>query len=173
MTASTLPEETLQAHPEFDSRTFRNALGCFATGVAVVTAQREENSPIGLTINSFSSVSLNPPLVLWSLDVNSPNLENFQRATHYAINILSLEQEPLSNHFATSKQDKFSSIEWAPGLGKAPLLPNCHAHFEVRNEYHYPGGDHLIFIGHVERFSIHPDVPPLLFYKGCYRHLAP
>lgn len=128
---------------------------------------------MGLTANSFSSVSLDPPLVLWSLAATSPNLEGFQRASHYAINVLTEAQEELSNHFATRQEDKFSSLEWTPGLGGAPLLPACHAHFEVRNEFHYPGGDHLIFVGHVERFSANPAVAPLLFHNGRYRQLQP
>ena len=173
MTVTVLPSENLESLPSFDSRAFRNALGCFATGVTVVTAQASDGTLMGLTVNSFSSVSLDPPLVLWSLGAESPNLEGFQRASHYAVNVLSLEQESISNHFATRQPDKFSSIEWTPGLGGAPLLPGCHAHFEVRNEFHYPGGDHLIFIGHVERFSSRADSNPLLFHAGRYRQLAP
>ena len=172
MTATVLPSD--QATPaSFDSRAFRNALGCFATGVTVITAQGPDGKLMGLTVNSFSSVSLEPPLVLWSLAASSPNLEGFQRTSHYAINVLALDQEALSNHFATRQEDKFSSIEWTPGLGGAPLLPGCHAQFEVRNEFHYPGGDHLIFVGHVERFSANPEAAPLLFHGGRYRQLAP
>jgi len=172
MTVTVLPSENPAPLPGFDSRSFRNALGCFATGVAVVTAQAPDGTLMGLTINSFSSVSLEPPLVLWSLATGSPNLEGFQRASHYAINVLTLEQEALSNHFATRQQDKFSNMEWTPGLGGAPLLANCHAQFEVRNEFHYPGGDHLIFVGHVERFATNPQTSPLLFHCGSYRQLA-
>ena len=171
MPATVLPPDQPVTPAGFDSRAFRNALGCFATGVAVVTAQGPDGALMGLTINSFSSVSLEPPLVLWSLATSSPNLEGFQRASHYAVNILALEQEALSNHFATRQEDKFSSIPWTPGLGGAPLLPGCHASFQIRNEFHYPGGDHLIFVGHVERFEANPGIPPLLFHGGRYRQL--
>jgi flavin reductase (DIM6/NTAB) family NADH-FMN oxidoreductase RutF len=157
--------------PDFDCRAFRDALGRFATGVAVVTAQGPGGAPVGLTISSFNSVSLDPPLVLWSLALNSPNLEAFQSASHYAVNILALDQVDVSQNFAMRGGDKFGAQAWHAGLGGAPLLDGCCAWFECRNEIRHPGGDHLIFIGRVERFVQGEENSPLLFHAGRYRRL--
>lgn len=156
-----------------NSRQFRDALGRFATGIAVVTACAPDGQLIGLTINSFNSVSLNPPLVLWSLDKHSPNRAAFITASHYAINILSAEQEAISQHFATRQDDKFASIAWEAGLGGAPLLPGCCAQFQVENQVQHPGGDHLIFVGQVAAFTQNPELEPLLYFGGSYRQLSP
>lgn len=156
----------------FDCQSFRAALGNFATGVAVVTACAPDGSFVGLTINSFNSVSLEPPLVLWSLDLASPSLEAFRAASHYAINILAADQEELSQRFATRLQDKFGDLLLCSGVGGAPLLHGCCAWFECANEIRYPGGDHLIFLGRVERFSGDADRPPLVYHAGGYRRLS-
>lgn len=157
---------------KFDTRSFRNALGSFATGVAVVTARDHTNTPIGLTINSFTSVSLDPPFVLWSLNLSSSLLDSFRHCEHYAINILAADQAPLSQRFATPSKnrmgDKFSGLDFCSGYSDAPLLPDCCAWFECRNETQHAGGDHLIFIGRVERFHL-AQRPPLLFHTGQYR----
>ena len=155
-----------------DSRTLRNALGRFATGVAVVTAIDPDGHPIGLTINSFSAVSLEPALVLWCLDNNSHNLAAFKQASHHAICILSAEQQALSNHFATWPGDRFAGQDWHAGLGGAPVFPGSCATFEVANDTTYVAGDHTIFIGRVERFGERQDLAPLLFHAGRYRSLA-
>ena len=155
-----------------DSRALRNALGRFATGIAIVTAIDPDGHPIGLTINSFSAVSLEPALVLWCLDNHSHNLEAFRRASHHAINILAVDQQDLSNRFATWPTDRFVGLPWQAGAGGAPVFPNCCATFEVANETQYPAGDHTIFIGRVERFSETADLAPLLFHAGQYRKLA-
>ena len=155
-----------------DNRALRNALGRFATGIAVVTAIDPDGHPIGLTVNSFSAVSLNPPLVLWCLDNGSHNLEAFRRASHHAITILAADQQDLSNRFATWPTDRFAGLPWQPGLGGAPLLPGACASFEVANETAHLAGDHTVFIGRVERFTEAPDRAPLLYFGGGYRHLA-
>jgi flavin reductase (DIM6/NTAB) family NADH-FMN oxidoreductase RutF len=159
-----------QAQP--DSRALRNALGRFATGVAVVTAIDPDGHPVGLTINSFSAVSLEPALVLWCLDNNSHSLAAFRKASHHAISILSADQENLSNRFATWPTDRFAGLPWHAGLGGTPLFPGCCASFEVVNETAHAGGDHTIFIGRVERFAETPDLAPLLFHAGRYGRLA-
>lgn len=159
--------------PQTDTRALRNALGRFATGVAIVTAIDPDGHPIGLTINSFSAVSLNPALVLWCLDNNSHSLEAFRRASHHAINILSAGQQDLSNRFATWPADRFAGLHWQPGAGGAPVFPDCCARFEVANETAHAGGDHTIFIGRVERFEENADLAPLLFCGGRYRALSP
>ena len=154
------------------SRALRNALGRFATGVTIVTAIDPDGHPIGLTANSFSAVSLNPPLVLWCLDNTSHNLAAFRRASHHAINVLAAGQNDLSNRFATWPVDRFAGLPWHRGAGGAPLLPGCCASFELANETCHVGGDHTIFVGRVEKFNETADLAPLLFYAGQYRALA-
>ncbi|MDR1994084.1 flavin reductase family protein [Azonexus sp.] len=154
------------------TRPLRNALGRFATGVAIVTALDPDGRPIGLTVNSFSAVSLDPALVLWCLDNGSNSLEAFRRASHHAINILAADQVNLSNRFATWPADRFVGLPWQPGAGGAPVFPGCCAVFEVANETAHIGGDHTIFVGRVERFAETPDLAPLLFHAGQYRQLA-
>ena len=155
-----------------DSRALRNALGRFATGVAIVTAIDPDGQPIGLTVNSFSAVSLDPALVLWCLDNGSHSLEAFRRASHHAINILALDQEELSTRFATWPVDRFAGLAWQAGAGGAPVFPGCCARFEVANESALAGGDHTIFIGRVENFSEDASKAPLLFHAGRYAKLA-
>ena len=158
--------------PTHDSRALRNALGRFATGVAIVTAIDPDGHPIGLTVNSFSAVSLDPALVLWCLDNNSHNLEAFRRASHHVINILSTDQENLSNRFATWPADRFAGLPWQAGAGGAPVFPDCCATFEVANETAHAAGDHTIFVGRVEQFSETAGVAPLLFHAGRYGRLG-
>lgn len=157
---------------EFDSRAFRAALGCFATGITVVTTRTPEGTPIGLTVNSFNSVSLEPPLVLWSLGLNSSYLEAFRQCSHYAVNVLAADQEAYSQRFAMMQGDRFADIAWTEGAGGAPLLTGCCATFEVANSNEYPGGDHALFVGRVENFSQDTDKEPLLYFGGAYRWLA-
>ncbi|MEI7613610.1 MAG: flavin reductase family protein [Betaproteobacteria bacterium] len=154
-------------------RSFRNALGQFATGVTVVTSVGLDGNPIGLTISSFNSVSLDPPLILWSLSLNSPNLETFRKARYYAINILSAEQTDVSYRFASRVENRFSGISQRTGLGGAPLIDGCSAWFECEAEAQYPGGDHLILVGRVVRFAQGASESPLIFHNGRYRRLDP
>jgi flavin reductase (DIM6/NTAB) family NADH-FMN oxidoreductase RutF len=158
--------------PQHDSRALRNALGRYATGVTIVTAIDPDGHPIGLTVNSFAAVSLEPALVLWCLDNNSHNLAAFRAATHHAINILAADQVDLSNRFATWPADRFAGLTWQPGVGGAPLFSGCCASFEVANVTEHAAGDHTIFIGSVERFSETPALAPLLFHAGQYRSLS-
>lgn len=154
-----------------DTRLLRNALGRFATGVAIVTALDEQGQPVGLTINSFAAVSLEPALVLWSLDNSSQNLTAFAAASHHAINILTADQTDLSNRFANYNGDRFAGLAYAAGQGGAPVFPGCCAVFEVANETQLPGGDHTIFLGRVQQFSENSEVSPLLFFGGQYAGL--
>jgi len=155
----------------FDPRLLRDALGEFATGVAVVTARAGDGQPVGVTINSFASVSLEPPLVLWSLGLQSPSLAVFESCSHYAVNILAADQIEFSQRFSQSQDDRFAGIDTGVGAGGTPLLPGCSAWFECRNEMRYPGGDHVILVGYVESFS-RTQRPPLVFHGGRYRKLA-
>ena len=156
----------------FDPRDFRTALGAFATGVTVVTIAGPDGSPIGLTCNSFNSVSLSPPLVLWSLSLRSPNLSNFLQAPHFVVNVLAADQIAVARRFAQSIANKFEGVSFKPGLGGAPLLENTAACLECRNETCYYSGDHVIFIGHVLRYAWRECVP-LLFCRGRYVEPGP
>ena len=161
-----------QPYPQsFDPRALRDALGEFATGVTVVTALGLDGQPVGVTINSFASVSLEPPLVLWSLGLKSPSLAVFETCSHYAVNVLAADQAELSQRFSQTQSDRFAGIDLIVGASGAPLIPGCCAWFECRNEMHYPGGDHLILVGHVESFC-REDKPPLVFHGGLYRSLT-
>lgn len=151
----------------FDLRRLRDCFGRFATGVTVITTLDQTGSPVGLTVNSFSSVSLDPPLILWSLDKRSSQIDAFRDASYYAINILSAEQLDLSNLFASSKEDRFEGLDYTSGLGGVPLLADCVSWVECRNAAAYEGGDHVIFLGEVERFD-YSDRPALLFLGGRY-----
>jgi flavin reductase (DIM6/NTAB) family NADH-FMN oxidoreductase RutF len=150
-----------------DPREFRNALGTYATGVTIITAAGSDGKPYGLTCNSFASVSLNPPLVLWSLVRYSSSLNVFQNATHFAVNVLGVSQQALANKFAKSSDEKFAGIDWSPGLGSAPLLSESVANFQCRSVNRYYGGDHVIFLGAVEAYSYNHS-EPLLFARGGY-----
>ena len=154
----------------FDPRDFRSALGTFATGVAIVTTRAESGAPVGLTCNSFSSVSLSPPLVLWSLSLRSPNLSNFLQAPHFAINILAADQRELSQRFAQPIANKFDGVDKVDGKLGIPLINGAAAHLECRNETRYYSGDHVIFIGHVLHYAYRP-CEPLVFCKGKYADL--
>ncbi len=158
------------APAQIDPRDLRNALGMFATGVTVVTTVSPEGRPIGITCNSFSSVSLKPPLVLWSLSLYSPNLPVFLQAPCFAINVLASDQQDVSRRFSTPSSDRFLGIEWLPGENGIPLLPGVAAHIECRNETRHYSGDHVIMIGQVLRY-VYQDVEPLVFARGRYRAL--
>jgi flavin reductase (DIM6/NTAB) family NADH-FMN oxidoreductase RutF len=155
-----------------DPRDFRNALGTYATGVTIITATSGDGKPYGLTCNSFASVSLNPPLVLWSLGMFSQGLSIFQNASHFTVNVLGASQQALSNKFAKSSEDKFAGVDWTPGLGNAPVLANCVANFQCRAANRYYGGDHIIFLGAVEAYAYNRQ-EPLLFARGSYGLFSP
>ena len=160
------------ADEAFDARDFRNALGSFATGVTIITTRSRQGLLYGMTANSFSSVSLTPPLVLWSASLYAQSLPAFQEGSHFVVNILAHDQIELSNKFARTHENKFGEIDhMIPGCG-APVLIGSAAHFECRNEYRHYGGDHIIFIGHVERYA-HTTKPTLLFCRGKYMRGEP
>jgi 3-hydroxy-9,10-secoandrosta-1,3,5(10)-triene-9,17-dione monooxygenase reductase component len=153
----------------FDPKEFRKALGSFATGVTIITTRAPDGTPLGLTCNSFNSVSLNPPLVLWSLENKALSLPVFQQTSHWAVHVLSADQEELSARFARRGGNKFAGLELEEGVGKTPLLTGCTARFQCRNSFQYDGGDHVIFVGEVLQFDRN-DVAPLVFHGGRYAH---
>ena len=150
-----------------DVAQFRQALGAFATGVTIVTTRDASGQDVGLTANSFNSVSLNPPLVLWSLSREARSHAVFDRCEFFAVHILAADQEALSARFATSSTDKFCDLPLARGAGGVPLLESCAARFVCRMTYRYEGGDHEIFVGEVLAFE-HFHKPPLIFQRGQY-----
>lgn len=154
--------------PNFSAPEFRAALGMFATGVTIVTARAPDGAVIGLTANSFNSVSLSPPLVLWSLARAAASMSVFRAGSHYAINILAAEQKPLAERFASKGADRWTGVTFDEGTGGAPLLHGAAATFECFNRSRYEEGDHLIFVGEVERCAHRPGAMPLLFHGGRY-----
>ena len=156
---------------EFDPRDLRNAFGMFATGVTIVTTRSPEGRPIGLTCNSFASVSLKPPLVLWSLSLYSPNLQAFMQAPNFGVNILACDQFELSRRFSSPLKDRFEGVSWKLGETNVPLLGDVAAQIECRNETRHYSGDHVVLIGQVVRYE-YRDVEPLVFARGLYRSLG-
>ncbi|MCA0325542.1 MAG: flavin reductase family protein [Proteobacteria bacterium] len=153
--------------PLFSAQEFRAALGRFATGVTVVTLRTPEGEHVGLTVNSFSSVSLEPPLVLWSLALRSASLPAFRAASHYAINVLAADQQALAMQFA-SGGDRWADVPWRPGHTGTPLIEGAVARFECTNRSRYDEGDHVIFVGQVEHCDHLDDGAPLLFHGGRF-----
>jgi len=155
----------------FDGRVLRNALGRFATGVTIVTAIAEDGRAMGMTANSFSSVSLDPPLVLWSLQNNSDVYAVFSGPRHFAINVLSTEQQALSNQYAKKGQHELEPEDFRLGKYGAPVIRHALVTFECELETTHQGGDHLIIVGRVRDMVERPSGEPLLFYCGRYREL--
>ena len=153
-------------------RRLRDALGRFATGVTVVTTRSPGGKLEGVTANSFSAVSLDPPLVLWSLRRNAPSLLGFLESRHFAVNVLAVEQSHVSRQFAQPRNDKFEGIAHAPGLGGCALIEGALAMFECAVEKTIEGGDHVIFVGRVDR-ATYRDGSPLVFNAGRYCAISP
>ncbi|RZL92771.1 MAG: FCD domain-containing protein [Variovorax sp.] len=167
MTSTTLHRDSIEP------TLFRQLLGCFPTGVAIITTRTADGRPAGLTCNSFSSVSLEPPLVLFSLRKASSLLGTFAEADAFAINILSERQDALSGRFASSKiADKFEGVAWRSGPLGMPIIEDCLASFECSVHARHEAGDHDVFIGEVKHMSGGPADQALVFYKGAYMMLA-
>lgn len=156
-------------HTSLDSRFFRTALGRFATGVTVVTAAAPDGTPIGMTVSSFNSVSLNPPLILWSLSLRSTSLAVFEHCERYVVNVLSAEQIALARHFATGDtRERFNDVTQRFAPAGTPMLDEqCAAWFECRNRSRYVEGDHVIMVGEVEQCG-HSPASPLVFHAGGF-----
>ncbi|SMX29906.1 FMN reductase (NADH) NtaB [Pelagimonas phthalicica] len=154
---------------ETDPRAFREALGRFATGITVVTCATP-TGPLGITANSFASVSLDPPLVLWSPAKGSSRYPFFAAASHFAIHVIAEEQRGICNGFARSG-DAFDDIDWETGLNGVPLINNCLSRFECETSAVHDGGDHSIVVAKVTRVTTRPGTP-LLFHGGQYGGFA-
>ena len=155
-----------------DSRAFRDALGQFATGVAVVTARTAAGEAIGLTINSFASVSLDPPLVLWSLDRASDRFQTFMHAKHFAVNVLADDNTTLSQRLSRKGEHGLDGEPLTKGKHDLPVLERALSHFECCVEARHDGGDHVIFVGRVLHFGHNAKRKPLLYFRGRYRALS-
>ncbi len=156
----------------FDVRAFRTALGCFPTGVAVVTVKPSDRDAMGITVNSFASVSLDPPLLLWCLDRNSDRFDAFTTAPGFAISILGIVHETVSSRLAKRGMHRLDGIDLLPTEIGAPALADALAVFECASEAVYPGGDHAVLIGRVLRFACRHEGEPLVFFRGRYGELA-
>jgi len=154
--------------PKFSALDFRAALGMFATGVTIVTARDADGRRFGLTANSFNSVSLSPPLVLWSLSRRAAALPAFAAGSHYAINVLAADQRALADRFAARGDDRFDGVALRECLCGAPKIEGAVAVFECFNRSRYEEGDHVIFVGEVEHCESRPGAAPLIFHGGRY-----
>jgi flavin reductase (DIM6/NTAB) family NADH-FMN oxidoreductase RutF len=156
----------------FDRRDYRRALGQFATGVTVVTTRTADGTPVGLTVNAFTSVSLDPPFVLWCLALSAGSAQAFLATSRFAVNVLGERQAGLAQRFATRHTDRFAGVAWRVGPGGMPLLDGAIAHLVCRSFARQVAGDHLVCIGEVERYEYAPGEPPLVFHGGGYGGLA-
>ena len=167
-------EDAVEARDDIDAREFRSACGQFMTGVNAVTAIGQESVPAALVVNSFTSVSLDPPLVLVCIDRDTNSYQVMSTATRYAVHVLSAEQEWVSRRFTRSDlsgADKLDGVSWSPGLGGVPLLSDYVARFECRVIAGYDGGDHVIYLGEVEKMEVgDTDQPALGYFRGSYYH---
>jgi flavin reductase (DIM6/NTAB) family NADH-FMN oxidoreductase RutF len=154
-----------------DARTLRDGLGCFATGITIVTAVDGEGRPLGLTANSFTSVSLDPPLLLVCIANTSTSAPLLRAAAHFGVNVLQIGQQPASNRFAGRAEERFSATAWSPGETGVPLLDGSLGSFECRRHAVHEAGDHFILIGEVIRAQFEPRRDPLLYFRGKYRRL--
>ena len=151
----------------FDAQAFRDALGTFVTGVTIVTARDDEGRPFGLTANSFNSVSLDPPMVLWSLSLQSRSLPVFRDAESWAVHVLAADQQDMSDRFARPGNGKFAGLDAGDGPEGAPLIAGSAARFGCRARFEYEGGDHAIFLGEVVDFD-RREAEPLIYHGGRY-----
>ena len=159
------------ASSPMDSRALRNAFGCFATGVTVVTTMGQHGA-IGTTMNSFTSVSLDPPLILFSMGRDSEHFDDFTAAKTFAVNVLSTDQEDQSNRFATPGRQPMTDGEFTTGKTGSPILPGALTTLDCTLETHYDGGDHIIFLCRVVTIAPPTDGKPLIYYRGGYAALA-
>lgn len=153
-----------------DSKAFRNALGQFATGVTIITALDADGKKAGMTANSFSSVSLDPMLVLWSIAKTSRSFDVFMQAKQFAIHVLHAEQRTLSSQFSSNCDDRFNAVSHRTGLGGIPILDDYAAVFQCETECRHEGGDHVIILGRVIEFD-NRGKAPLVFHAGRYMDL--
>ena len=155
----------------FDQTEFRHALGKFATGITVVTTHNDDKQPVGITVNSFTSVSLDPPLVLWCLDLGAARYKEFANCKDFAIHVLHHGQENVSRIFAENGSEQFSNLDWHEGELGSPVLEDCSVCLQCSTFEVYPGGDHIIMLGRVEIIESFNNTQPLIYHGGAYQYL--
>jgi len=156
---------------EFDPLAFREIMGQFATGVTVITTIGDNGAPVGMAVNSFASVSLDPPLVVWSINLNAPSLSAFRGHPSFAINIMCEQSKDLALNFARPSDNKFADVAWSGGLDGVPVLDAASTVIQCRTDMRIPGGDHEMYLGRV--FDFHKtDKAPLIFHKGKFAKLG-
>jgi len=155
-----------------DRQEFRKAMGCYATGITVITSLSAAGKPVGMTVNSFNSVSLDPPLVLFSLDRKATHFADFMAASYFGVNILAEEQQQLSRIFSTQGIDRWEGVAYEKWETGSPILPGTLASFDCVTDARHDGGDHIIFIGRVLKLGFASEGTPLLYYRGKYDQLA-
>lgn len=162
-----------EGNSPLDAKALRNALGAFPTGIAIVTTRSASGRAVGLTINSFASLSLDPPLVLWSLVNRSPSLGAFNESDYFCINVLASTQTELAKCFASSAiPDKFQNAQAYDSPERVPVIPGCLASFVCAKEQMHPGGDHTLYIGRVLHYFIESG-EPAVFHRGQFTNLHP
>lgn len=171
MNAHTAPPRKPQTDPEMDPLALRNVMGQFATGVTVITTLGPDGAPVGMAANSFASVSLDPPLILWSIGLKAHSLPAFRGHGGFAINILCEDSKDLALNFARPSEDKFAGVAWRSGYAGVPVLDSAAAVLQCRTEQRLPGGDHEIYIGRVMDFH-QREKSPLLFHKGKFAKMG-
>lgn len=165
------PRDANEFRAGSDARTLRDAMGCFATGITIVTSRAPDGTPIGLTANSFTSVSLDPPLLLVSIANTAGSAEALQKASHFVVNVLQMGQQMASNRFAGKGEDRFAATAWLAGETGMPILGGSLGSFECKRYAIYDGGDHFLLVGEVVRAQFEPRRDPLLYFRGKYRRL--
>ena len=167
------PSERTELAESFDARAFRDAAGQFGTGVTIVTTLDEAQRPVGLTANSFTSVSLDPPMVLFCLGKTSDTVAAFDAGHGFVVHVLAADQQDLSNRFASKGVDRFDGTAWSGGLGNLPVIEGALATFECELAHTYEGGDHLIYVGEVKGMSLgDTDRDALGYFRGRYTELG-
>jgi flavin reductase (DIM6/NTAB) family NADH-FMN oxidoreductase RutF/predicted alpha/beta hydrolase len=167
----TQPRDATEFRAGSDARTLRDAMGCFATGITIVTSLTPDGTPIGLTANSFTSLSLDPPLLLVCIANSAGSAPVLREAGHFAVNVLQISQQQASGRFAGKGEDRFSATPWKPGETGMPLLDGSLGSFECKRHAVHDGGDHFILVGEVVRAQFEPRRDPLLYFRGKYRRL--
>ncbi len=152
---------------------YKRALGCYATGITVISALGTDGAPIGITANSFNSVSIDPPLILFSLGRRSYSLEGFLASETFAVNVLRENQQALAERFARASADKWAEVSYDIWDTGCPILHDALAKFECRLRHTYEGGDHIILVGEVIRFEYDPKGQPLVYCRGAYQAMSP
>ncbi len=172
MTSNRATNAPTSPDPSFDESQFRDALGQFPTGVTVITSQSATGDPVGITVSSFNAVSLDPPLILFSVAKRCHSLRLLQDARAYAVNVLRGHQNEISDRFSKVNSEKWSGVKFCAGTTGSPILDSALAAYECEPYAEYDGGDHIIFVGRVVNIETDGEGQPLIFFRGAYGEFA-